>query len=172
MRALRILPALLLLGAAEPPRRYSLEPAASTVSARVAFFGLTLDPDTRELGDLSVVIDATALTAPDPVTLARLKGPQFFDVARFPTVRFTGRRLRMTGDREASVDGEITARGVTRPATLQVRFAAPPRLAGPGARLSIDASTTIDRRDFGMTAYPLIVGRQVAIRIKASFAPG
>lgn len=193
MRVLRCLPFLVLLGAASAPaqapaqaHRYAIDASRSTVSAKVAFFGLasktagfprvtggiTLDAARPERIDLAVVLDATALTAPDPVTLGRLKGPKFFDTARYPTVRFDGSTMRMTGDREAVVAGTITARGVTRPATLAVRFAAPPLRATGRAPLLIDAATEIDRRDFGMTAYPFIVGRTVAITIRATLVPG
>lgn len=184
MRALRALPALLLIGAA-PTHRYTLDAKESAISAKVAFLGLasktaqfpkatggiTLSPDTPELIDLVVSLDAAALTAPDSVTLARLKGPKFFDVARYPTVTFRGRTMRMTSDRDAEVAGHITARGVTKPATLSVRFAAPPARADGTRSLSLTGETVIDRRDFGMTAYPFIVGRKVAITIRARMVP-
>jgi polyisoprenoid-binding protein YceI len=184
MRALRALPALLLIGAA-PAQRYVIDAAHSDVSARVAFFGLAsktahfpkvsggivLSPDTPERINLSVDLDATALTAPDRVTLERLKGPKFFDVVRYPAIRFRGQSMRLMGDREAEVAGEITARGVTRPATLSVRFATPPLRAEARAPLTLDAETVIDRRQFGMTAYPLIVGRRVTIRLRVVLDP-
>lgn len=184
MRVLHALPALLLIGAA-PEHRYVVDASRSEVSARVAFFGLasktarfpevgggiTLSRDHPERIDLVVRLDGTALTAPDSVTLARLKGPRFFDVARHPTIVFTGRSMRMTGDRDAQVSGNITARGVTRPAVLSVRFTAPPLRADGRAPLTLNGETVIDRRDFGMTAYPLIVGRKVKIRIRAVLVP-
>jgi polyisoprenoid-binding protein YceI len=180
----RVVPALLLLGAA-PRHNYIVDEGQSEVSASVAFFGLasktakfprisgaiTLSPDDPERVDLTVRIDATALSAPDSVTLARLKGPKFFDVARYPTVVFVGREMRMTGSRDAQIDGHITARGVTRPATLMVQFTAPPLGAGRGAPLTLKGRTAIDRRAFGMTAYPLIVGRKVTIHIRAVLVP-
>lgn len=176
--------ALLLVGAA-PEQRYSIDSAASEVTAKVAFMGLAsktarfphvsgeiaLSPRQPEQIDLTVRIDATTLTAPDRVTLARLKGAKFFDVANHPTILFRGRRMAMTGERHARIAGHITARGVTRAATLAVRFTEPPLRAGGLGPLSLDGETVIDRRDFGMTAYPLIVGRKVTIRIRAALAP-
>lgn len=184
MRCFRVVPALLLIGAA-PTHRYTVDAAQSQVSARVAFFGLasktaqfpkvsggiTLARDTPERIDLTVNLDARALTAPDSMTLARLKGPAFFDVARHPTVVFRGDTMRLIGDTTAIIAGQITARGVTRPATLTVRFASPPLLADGRRPLSLDGETVIDRREFGMTAYPLIVGRKVKIRIRAALVP-
>lgn len=184
MRYCRVVPALLLIGAA-PTHRYAIDAAQSQVSAKVAFFGLasktahfpkvsggiTLSPDTPERIDLTVNLDATALTAPDSVTLARLKGRAFFDVERFPTIVFRGNTMRLTGEREATVAGQITARGVTRPATLAVRFASPPLRADGRQPITLEGKTVIDRRQFGMTAYRFIVGRKVTISIRAVLNP-
>lgn len=184
MRALRIIPILLLFGAA-PLQRYTIDAAQSDVSARVAFFGLasktahfpkvsggiTLSPAGPQRIDLTVTLDATALTAPDDVTSRRLKGPRFFDVARYPTIVFRGTQMRLSGDRNASIAGQITARGVTRSATLAVRFGSPPLRGDGAAPLTLEGETTINRRDFGMTAYPLIVGRKVRISIRAMMTP-
>ena len=177
--------ALTALGAAGPSHRYTIDDARSDVAARVAFFGLasktahfprmsggiTLDPAHPQTADLDVVLDARALTAPDKVTLGRLKGPKFFWVERYPTVRFAGHGLRLSGAQSGTVAGAITARGVTRPATLAVSFAQP--VAGSGAARPIDLTgrTTIDRKAFGMTAYSPIVGRKVAITIRARMVP-
>lgn len=184
MRFARILPALLLVGGA-PPQRYTIDAAQSEVSARVAFFGLasktarfpqvsggiTLAADDPERIDLTVTIDARTITAPDKVTLERLRGPRFFDVENHPTIVFRGQRMRIDGDRNAEVAGRLTARGVTRPATLSVRFAEPPLHADGRRPLGLTGETMIDRRDFGMTAYRFIVGRKVRISIQAVLAP-
>lgn len=184
MRLLRALPALLLIGAA-PVHRYDLDPSRSAISAKVAFFGLasktahfpkasggiTLAPDDPERIDLIVTLDATALEAGDELTLARLKGPKFFDVGQHPTVVFRGRTMRMTSDRDAQVAGRITARGVTKPATLSVHFATPLARADGRTPLTLTGETVIDRRDFGMTAYSFVVGRKVAISLRATMVP-
>ena len=122
--------------------------------------------------DLDVEIDARRLTAGDSLTLARLKGKDFFDVERYPTVRFAGRTMQMTGPTSATVAGEVTARGVTRPAVLAVTFRDPPARATGRDPIELSARTVIDRRAFGMTAYSAIVGRKVTITIKARMTPG
>jgi polyisoprenoid-binding protein YceI len=178
------LSALLLLAASPPPPhvvRYDIDARQSDVTAQVAFFGLasrtahfpglhggiTLDPAQGDAVDLDVEIDARTLVAPDPVTLERLKGPRFFDVAHHPTIRFTAHRLALTGDRSGTVSGEISARGVVRPATLELHFDRPPRADAADGANGLVATAEIDRRAFGMTAYPFIVGRTVTIRIAA-----
>ncbi|MEY4239703.1 MAG: hypothetical protein RL339_2304 [Pseudomonadota bacterium] len=175
----------LLLGAALPTYRYEIDSARSQVSAKVGFMGIAsktarfpqmngriaLSPQRLDTIDLDVELDARQLTAGDSVTLGRLKGKDFFDVERHPTVRFTGERMQMSGPVTATVAGAVTARGVTRPAVLAVTFRDPPaRVSGRDA-VEFSARTVIDRRDFGMTAYSAIVGRKVTITIQARMVP-
>lgn len=188
MRALLGLPIVLLVASADEPAsyHYHLDEAQSRVNARVAFFGLasktahfpkmdgsiSLQPEKLDAINLKVVLDARALTAGDSVTLARLKGKNFFDVERYPIVSFTGQRMTMTGPVTARVDGELTARGVSRPVVVQVVFAQPPARATGREPVALTARTVINRRDFGMTAYSLIVGKKVTITIDARMTPG
>ena len=186
MRLALCLIAPLLLAAASPSYRYQIDTARSEVSAKVGFFGIAsktarfpqmsgriaLSPEKLDTIDLDVEIDARRLTAGDSVTLSRLKGKDFFDVERYPTVRFAGRKMQMTGPVTATVAGEVTARGVTRPATLVVTFRDPPSRATGRDPVELTARTVIDRREFGMTAYSAIVGKKVTITIKARMTPG
>lgn len=185
MRGILALPLLLVSAAAPPSYHYQLDGPRSEVSARVSFLGLasrtahfpkmageiTLQPDRLDAIDLDVTLDARELTAGDSVTLARLRGKDFFDVANHPTVQFTGKRMTMTGPVTATVDGEVTARGVTRPTVLHVAFAQPPARATGREPVTLSARTTIDRRDFGMTAYSFIVGKKVTVTINARMVP-
>ena len=185
MRWVLALPLLLCLATAEPAYRYGLDPAHSDVSARVAFFGIdsrtarfpqmvgefTLRPTRLETIDLAVELDARALTADDRMALAELKGPKFFDAERYPAVRFASTQMTMTGPKSARIDGTITVRDISRPATLNVTFAQAPALVDGQTPVTIAATTAIDRRQFGMTASDLIVGNKVTITINATMTP-
>ena len=169
----------------EEPRRLVLDAAQSAVSARVAFFGLAsktahfpevsggiqLDADRPGAVDLDVTLNARALRAGDGKTLARLRGPNFFDVEHYPSVHFAGRAMRMTGPRTADVTGELTARGVTRREVLRVIFDRDPGAISGREPITISGTMTINRRDYGMTAYSLIVGNRVTISIRARMVP-
>lgn len=164
--------------------RYALDTASSDVSARVGFFGIAsktarfptlsgsvlLDPARLEDIVLDVTIDARALRAGDGMTLSRLKGPDFFDVDHHPTVRFAGRAMRMTGLRTAEIAGELTARGVTHPQVLAVTFERDPASTGK-TPLGLIGRMTIDRRQFGMTAWSAIVSSKVDITIRTRMVP-
>lgn len=165
--------------------RYTIDDANSEVQARVAFIGVSQKtarfPDMSgsfslsfadlNTVDMAVTVDARTLTTGDSQT-NRLRGRQFFDVAHHPTVSFVGDQIRFTGERTANVSGQITARGITRPSTIAVTFSQPIAEMSTSDPVSIVATTTIDRRQFGMTAFPLIVGNQVNITIRARMVPG
>ena len=152
--------------------RYTIDQAASSVSAKVAFFGLAsktarfpkMAGDVKivagkpEAARIDVTFDATALEAPDSVTLERLRGEKFFWVEKYPQVRFVGERLTLTSTKKGTLKGQLTARGVTRPATLAIIFDTPPLEAPAGQAIRFTGETTIDRRDFGMESYQLSVG--------------
>ena len=187
LRALFIcLASVFLLGASAPAGTiYSVDAAASSLSAKVPFLGLgrksagfpevagtiRLSRERPEDIELDVTIDATALTAGDNLTLSRLKGERFFWVDEHPTVRFVGREMKMTSPTQGSVDGDLTARGVTRPVTLDVSFDMPPAEAAPDDIITLTGTTRINRYDFGMKSYRLIVGKYVNIELRARMVP-
>jgi polyisoprenoid-binding protein YceI len=166
------------------PLRYALDASASNVSAQVPFFGLasktarfpkmegavTIVPGAPERAVIDVTFDTAALEAPDRVTLERLRGDKFFWVEKYPAVRFVGRSLTLSSPTAGRVSGELTARGITRPQVLDVKFDSDPA-ALLGKPVSFTGKTTIDRREYGMKSYPLIVGNKVDITLKARLVP-
>jgi polyisoprenoid-binding protein YceI len=183
--ALSLLP-LLALAAASPSYRYQLDGANSQVNARVSYLGFSsktarfpamkgyirIQPDRLDAIDLEVELDARALDAGGKIDTAYLRGKSFFDVAHYPTVSFSGHRMAMTGPTTARIEGQLTARGITRPTTLDVTFRDPPARAMGREPVQLSARTTINRRDFGMTSYGLVVGKNVKITIDARLVPG
>jgi polyisoprenoid-binding protein YceI len=181
--------ATLLFGAviagATTSYNFTIDAGASSVDAKVAFMGIgnrkalfpavrgtvALTPDAMDRINLDVMIDATQLRADDSLTTNRLKGDAFFDVAKYPTVRFQGTDLSMATQTSGIVRGNLTARGVTRPVTLNVSFSVPPSTTSLKEPIRLTGVTTINRKDFGMTAYSLIVGKKVTISIRTKLVP-
>jgi len=181
--------ATLLFGAAiagaTTSYNFTIDAGASSVDAKVAFMGIgnrkalfpavrgtvALTPDAMDRINLDVIIDATQLRADDSLTTNRLKGDAFFNVAKYPTVRFQGTDLSMATQTSGIVRGNLTARGVTRPVTLNVSFSAPPSTTSLKEPIRLTGVTTINRKDFGMPAYSLIVGKKVTISIRTKLVP-
>ena len=165
---------------ASGPLNYRLDASASDVSARVPFFGLAsktarfpemagnvqIVPGEPEAAMIDVTFDASALEAPDEVTLNRLRGERFFWVDRHPTIRFVGSSLALTSPMRGTLTGELTARGVSNTETLDVIFERDPVRAGDQP-VRFTGTMEIDRRDYGMRSYQLIVGNRVEITLNA-----
>ena len=88
------------------------------------------------------------------------------------TLTFSSERVTRVGEGRLRIDGSLTIRGVTRPVTLEVREEGRGRDPWGGERLAFSASTTIDRRDFGLTwnqaleTGGVLVGNEVRISIE------
>ncbi|MBO6769121.1 MAG: YceI family protein [Erythrobacter sp.] len=178
--------ALFALANTAAPLSFTLDAMGSDVTAKVAFFGLAsktarfpemegtvqIVPGEPERAVIDVTFDATALEAPDRTTLRRLRGEKFFWVERYPEIRFVGRSLKLESATRGIVAGELTARGVTLPQVLNVEFDRDPLTASPGEAIGFTGEMTIDRRDYGMKSYQIIVGNKVDISLRARMVPG
>lgn len=177
--------AITLSNAPAAERAYRLAPEASEARAKVAFFGLAhktarfpdlrgsvrIDPDRPEQARIEVTIDARTLEAPDRTTLNRLRGERFFWVEKYPVVRFVGSGIALSTPTRGKVSGMLTARGISKPQVLNVEFAVDPARTPPGSPIDLVATTRIDRRDYGMNSYQLIVGNKVDITLNARMVP-
>jgi len=97
-------------------------------------------------GVLTGSADIASLVTKDENLQAHLLSPEFFDAEQFPKVTFSG-----TLTPEGTVDGEITLKGVTKPATLTGQIAGPKADAWGNERWILTLETTIDRTEFGIT---------------------
>lgn len=176
------LSAVFLVGAA--PKTYSLDVNASSIAAKVPFLGIgsrtatfntitgavVIAPDNPADARVNVTIDTQDITAPDSLTLKRLRSEKFFWVDKFPTAKFVGTNLVMTSERKGKISGRLTARGVTRTETLYVSFDRTPASA-LGEAINLTGTMKINRKNYGMTSFNLIVGKTVTINLKARMIP-
>jgi polyisoprenoid-binding protein YceI len=89
-----------------------------------------------------------SITLKDENLIGHLLSPEFFDAERHPVVGFAG-ELRRDGDR-ATVDGEITLKGITKPATLTGTVVGPTVDHFGKTRIGLTLETTVDRTQFDM----------------------
>jgi polyisoprenoid-binding protein YceI len=133
------------------------------------------------MGRTEVTIDARGLWSGEPARDAHLKSADFLDVEHHPEIRFKGGVSLRLGAREFKVLGDLTIRGVTRPAVLEVQFLGTWSTPwwegnvdkGPKIRAGFAARTSINRHDFGVSwnspldAGGFVVGDEVEITIDA-----
>jgi len=146
--------------------RWRLDPTASSAQFRVPhFWGLltvtgqfaTLDGwlelDHDSTGRLELTIDATSLTIGNPRRDRHLRSAAFFDTELYPQVRFSSTHVGKLNDDELSVAGALQVAGKEVTLTLE------PAIRQTGDRLHVDATTTVDQRELGMTWSPLGMAR-------------
>lgn len=173
--ALALAAAATTAGAA--PLEYVIDPARTRVEFAVrAGLGevrgrferptgrLVVDPDDPRAARVSVAAPVRALNTGDPRRDRVLRGPDWFDAEAHPTLRFRSVTARAQDDR-TRIDGELTLRGLTRPAAFESRTEPGPEEDGRPT-LRFTAWTTIDRRAFGMTAMRGLAGDQVRVRVE------
>jgi polyisoprenoid-binding protein YceI len=81
-----------------------------------------------------------------------LRGPDFFDANKFPTMTYHGRGIRRVSDSSWTLDGSLTIRGVTKvvPLTFSFKGLFPDTPPGKPARAAFHGSAATKRGDFGM----------------------
>lgn len=74
-----------------------------------------------------------------------------FEIARYPTVTFTSKKATAAGPGTFKLVGDLTIHGVTKEVTLDVEGPSAPLTQGAMLRVGAAASTTVNRRDFGLS---------------------
>ena len=122
-------------------------------------------------GDLAkTVIDATIETASVDTRVEMrdndLRSPHFFDASKYPTLTFKSKKVAEAGPGKLKVTGDLTIHGVTKEVTLDVEGpSAPVKDPRGNLRVGASASTTINRKDFGVDGAAAVVGDDVPITI-------
>lgn len=117
----------------------------SGVSGEVVY-----DPANPENVEINAVIDATTFHTREPKRDAHMKGAEFFDVEKFPTISFRSRKATPSGDHRWKIAGDLTMHGITKEVTLDVESAgADAKDTRGNFRNGASATTVIKRSDFG-----------------------
>lgn len=130
---------------------------------------MTLDPADPAKAAVTIQIPLDkVLTTSDALT-AHLKRADFFDTAKFPVATFKSTQVAVRGT-AATITGDLTLHGVTKPVTLDAHFVgAGTNPLSKAATVGFEATTSIKRSDYGMTFLVPGVGDQVDLRITVAF---
>jgi polyisoprenoid-binding protein YceI len=144
-----------------PVGTWSLDPVHSRVDFEVSYLAGTFKGEFHEIGaELTVdgeraSLEGTAKVASvdvkDVNLSAHLQSPDFFDAERHPELRFAAEDIRLDGDGNVSVDGELTIKGVTRPVHVTGTVTAPIADAYGNDRIGLKLTTSVDRTEFGVS---------------------
>jgi polyisoprenoid-binding protein YceI len=117
-------------------------------------------------GTIEVSVDTRSLDFGHERLNEHAKGPELFDVAKYPTATYKGQFSQFDGDRPVEARGELTLHGVTKPLTLTIRsFLCKTNPMSKKEVCGADATTTFDRSDFGID-----FGKQMGFRQEVKLA--
>lgn len=126
---------------------------------------VTLDRAAKK-GSVDVTIDAASVSTGYAVFDQHLRGEDFFDVARHPTITFKSDDLRFAGDALAEVRGTLTIKGISKPVTLAVQsFHCMPHPMRKKDACGANATAQIKRSDFNMGKHVPHVSDEVTLAI-------
>ncbi len=111
---------------------------------------VTLDRAAKT-GSVDIAIETASVSTGFAKRDDHLRSPDFFNAAEFPTISYKSTAFRFKGDVPASVDGNLTMAGVTRPVTLNIdAFKCGTNPMNKKDQCGAAASAQIKRSDFGI----------------------
>lgn len=183
---MKILPTLSLItlaltssAAFAEAKTYNIDPTHTFANFSYNHFGLSTQLSKFDRTSGTVTFDAQAKTGAVDITIDmssvdtgyetfnnHIQGEDFLDTAKHPQARFKSSKVNFAGDKPASIEGELTIKGITRPVTLEVTHfvnTAHPML-GKDA-IGANAHTVIKRSEFNAGKYAPNVADEVTISV-------
>lgn len=110
-----------------------------------------LDDKDPTKSTVEAVIDASSINTNEADRDKHLKSPDFFDVANHPTITFKSKKVTKAGKNKYKVLGDLTIKGVTKEATLDVEdLTEPVKDPWGNTKRGAAATTKINRQDYGL----------------------
>jgi len=131
---------------------FKIRHIVSQVTGSFNDFDAAINIDRANPANSSVefTIQATSINTANENRDNHLRSPDFFDVAKFPTISFKSTSVKPKSKTEFDVTGNLTMHGVTKQITLPVTFLGfgkDPRGTEKGG---FEIETTLNRKDYGI----------------------
>lgn len=161
---------------------WKIDPAHSAAQFAVRHLGIStvrgefrkvsgsasFDPADPSKTSLEATIDAASVDTRVDMRDNDLRSPNFLDVQKYPTITFKSKRAESAGPGRLKITGDLTIHGVAKEVVLDVDG---PTAAVKDPRgnfhVGASASTTINRKDFGVNGAPSMVSDEISITIDA-----
>ncbi len=108
------------------------------------------DSEAPEKSSVSVEIDMNSVNSNHARRDEHLRSVDFFDVTNHPKAIFVSSGVEITGEDTATIFGDLTIRGVTKPVQLETQFIGEGEDPWGGYRSGFKGKTTIYLGDFEM----------------------
>ncbi|HEV3353281.1 MAG TPA: YceI family protein [Acidimicrobiales bacterium] len=140
--------------------------------------GTIIIDDDPARSHVEVVMDVATLDTGNTDRDNHLRGADFFEADRYPTITFRSTKVEEGRSGTWNVTGDLTVRDVTRPVTLEVDFDGASASPFGDERIAFSAATEVDREDWGLTwnvaleTGGVLVGKKVRIELNVQAVAG
>jgi polyisoprenoid-binding protein YceI len=158
---------------------YDIDPVHTWVGFTVSHFftkvpgyfsavkgAIVVDRDHLEKSKVEAVIEVASITTNTKMRDDDLRSTNFFAAAKFPAMTFKSKAWKSTGGDTYAVTGVLTMKSVAKEVVLKVTSLG----FGPGMKGALisgwEASITLDRRDFDISADQGMIGNRVDVVIQ------
>jgi polyisoprenoid-binding protein YceI len=131
---------------------------------------IVYDKQNPTAATVEATIDCSTVNTGEPKRDADLKTAEFFDVKKYPVMKFKSKRVEPEGAGKLKLTGDLTINAVTREVILDLEGPTPPIRDAQGRdKIGISGITKISRKEFGITYNPILetggvtVGDEVSI---------
>jgi len=137
---------------------YVADPVHSSFGFAVRYQGVSLFKGTLSEVDAKLVdgrldgaakIESISIRTPEQFR-AHVLSAEFFDASNHPEITFTSQDVELADDGTATLEGELTIKGITRPVTATGTWIAPEADAFGSTRGHLNLEAVVDRTEFDM----------------------
>ena len=131
---------------------FTIKHMMSRITGRFSDFSGTVNVDTANPAASSVefTINAASVDTNLPDRDKDLRGPNFFDVDKYPTLTFKSSKITPASKDKFTVDGTLTMHGVSKPMSLAVEFLGFGKDPWGNDKAGFTLETTLNRKDYGL----------------------
>ena len=153
----------------------------STVTGHFSSFLADVSTEEEDFtkSKVTFTVDAASISTNNEQRDGHIKGPDFFDVANHPQIKFVITKIEnVDNDGSYNLYGDLTIRSITKNVKLEVEFGGVIKDPWGNTRAGFAVNGKINRKDFGLTwhmttdAGGIVLGDDVRIHVALELIKG
>jgi polyisoprenoid-binding protein YceI len=125
---------------------------------------VVLDDKNPANDTVEATIDCTTINTGEAKRDSDLKGEEFFDVKKYPVMKFRSKRVEAAGAGKLKVTGDLTINSITRQVVLDLDGPTPPiKDTQDRIKVGVQGTTKVSRKAFGILYNPVMETGGVAV---------
>lgn len=123
-----------------------------------------IDRNNPTTDTIDATIDCTTINTGEPKRDSDLKGEEFFDVKKYPVMKFKSKKIEAAGEGKLKITGDLTINAITRPVVLDAEGPTQEiKDTNNHIKVGVQATTKVSRKDFGILYNPIMETGGVAV---------